>query len=402
MPVEDYHYRAIDAQNRLERGVLTTHHVDELQRHLQKNGLILLDYRIKKPKNFRLFSQYNSQELIEFCFYLQQLLQAGLPLIDSLQQLKTATTNKYFQNIINHLIKSMDAGECLSAAMRQFPQVFDKVFIQLIQVGEQAGQLPTVLEHLTEMLTWKQDIRRALIKALFYPAILLVFVVGVVAFVLYGLVPQMLTFLEGFAINLPWYTQWLVSASDWMAIYGFNLFISVLSILISCIVLIRFHPYARCLWGALLLKTWVIGSIIEQLLLARFSRFFALMYQSGLPILDVLHLLRGTLGNCVLEKALIRAHTYIVAGDSITEGFKKTQLFSSLTLRMLNVGETTGSLDTTLYHVSDFYQKKAQYRLEQLHAILEPLLIILLAAILAAVMLSVLNPIYSVIGAVKF
>ena len=398
MPAENYHYRAINAQNRVERGILTTHHIDELHRHLQQNNLVLLDYHIKKPANSHFLQRSSPQELIEFCFYLTQLLRAGISLIDSLQQLTSAITNPYFRNVINHLVKSMAGGECLSVAMRQFPSVFDKVFIQLIQVGEQSGQLPTILEHLTDTLTWKQSIRQAIKKAVLYPAFLFSLILLIIVFILYWLVPQLVEFIQGFNIPLPWQTQMLINISTWLQNYGLLLLFVIVTTFTSLVILIRRYLVVRCLYDAILLKTWGIGGVLQQLMLARFSRFFALMYQSGLPILDVLQLLRGTLGNCVMEKALIEAHTYIMAGDSISEGFKKTHLFSDFTLRMLSVGETTGGLDTALYHVSDFYQKKAQYQLEKFQALLEPALTVFLAMVLGGLMLSVLQPIYELMG----
>jgi len=398
LPLIDFRYRAVDEQNRLIRGQFSARSFAELERHLQQNHLLLFDYQIKPSKTLSPRSRCSPQQRIEFCFYLGQLLAAGIPLIDSLQQFAASLADSPFRRVVQQLAHALESGQCLSAAMQPFTPIFDPVLVQLVQIGEKSGQLPAVFKHLTDTLTWQQRISQNIKKALWYPAFLLSLIVLTLIFVLYWLVPQLLQFVQTMGLQLPWHTKLLITLSNFLQQQGWLVLLSLITFFSTVILAVRFSTWTRRLWDQLLFNTWGVGKILRQLMLARFSRFFALMYQSGLPILDILTTLRGTLGNHVMEQALKTAHEHIVAGDSISEGFAKTRLFSTMTLSMLAMGETTGQLDQALYHVSDFYQQQAQYQLEKFHALLEPALTVFLALLLGGLMLSVLQPIYNLIN----
>jgi type IV pilus assembly protein PilC len=300
-------------------------------------------------------SKIGRRELIAFCFHLDQLARAGVPIIESLTDLRDSLENPRFREVLADLIESVEGGKTLSQALAGHPQVFDGVFVSLIQAGEETGNLPQVLHNLTESLKWQDELAAQTKKLVMYPAFLAVVVVLVTLFMMLYLVPKMVAFLKNMGQELPLHTQVLIATSNFFVNYWY-LVLALPVVLVSAIVVaVRSNPNARLRFDAAQLSLPWIGEIFKKIILSRFAGVFAMMYASGISVLDSIRTTQGIVGNTVIRQGLLRVEEMISDGQNITVAFQNVGLFPPLVIRMLRVGENTGSLDTALTNVSYFY-----------------------------------------------
>lgn len=397
-----FNYRAIDKLGRPAMGQIDALNEVDLEIRLERMGLDLITFRSAK-KSTSLFNsnKVSNQDLVMFCFQLEQLSSAGVPLLESLNDLRESNTNPYFQKVLGAISAEVEGGKLLSQALAEHPGVFSDVFVSLIDAGEQTGQLPVVFNNLFETIRWQDELMSQTKKLLAYPAFVAVVVLGAVAFLMSYLVPQMVSFLRNMGQELPWNTKLLIAVSSVFVNYWW-LVISVPTLLVLVLAtVIKSNPLARYRFDMLKLNMPVTGPILHKIIMARFARYFALMYQTGIPILDAIKICENIVGNRVVADALSRAHAQINAGDSMSESFQNAGLFPPLVVRMIKVGENTGALDKSLLNISYFYDRDVNDSMQKMLKMIEPALTVVLGAILAFIMFSVLGPVYDSFSKLK-
>ena len=300
------------------------------------------------------------------------------------------------------MTEDMEGGKVLSQCMASHPEVFDSVFASLIRAGEQSGRLAEVFESLSNSLKWQDELASQTKKLLIYPAMVLVVVGAVVVFLLVYLVPQVTGLLKTMGLALPTQTKVLIFASNFIIGYWPFVFGVPVVAVIALIAWIRRSPRAAYMWDYTVLHLPLIGPILQKIILARFASFFALMYQSGITVLDALKTSEDIAGNRVIADSLMRAGQQISAGESLTETFRNLGVFPPLVIRMLRVGEATGALDTALRNVNYFYTRDIRESVDKAMKMLEPTLTMGLGVVLALIMWSVLSPVYDMLGKIKF
>lgn len=374
----------------------------DLEIRLSRMGLDLITFRTA-AKSATLFnsSRLSNQDLVMFCFQLEQLTSAGVPLLECLNDLREGTSNLYFQKILGAVSAEVEGGKMLSEALAQHPNVFSEVFVSLIAAGEHTGQLPTVLNNLFNTLRWQDELMSQTKKLLTYPAFVAVVVSMAVVFLMTYLVPQMVSFLRNMGQELPMNTRILIMLSEtfvnyWWLIIGLPLLIAV-----GLAWLIKSNPAARYRFDLFKLNFPVTGPILHKIIMARFARYFALMYQTGIPILDAIKICENIVGNRVVADALTRVNAQINAGDAMSESFRNAGLFPQLVVRMIKVGENTGALDKALLNISYFYDRDVNDAMQKMLKMIEPALTVILGAILAFIMFSVLGPVYDSFSKLK-
>ena len=258
-----------------------------------------------------------------------------------------------------------------------------------------------VLEKLTRSLRWEDELRAHTRKLMIYPLVVSLVVGATVCFLLAVLVPQVVTLFKNMGLALPIQTRILIAASDLVVGYWWAILGALLGVAPIVIAAAR-TPRGRRALDRTLLRVPVIGAILHKIALARFASFFALMYQSGITVLDALKSGEGIVGNRILAQALARAGDQIVGGRRLSEGLAATGLFPPLVIRMTRVGENTGDLDGALLNVNYLYEREVREGIEQALKLLEPLMTLVLGGVLALVLFSVLGPLYDVIGRIKF
>jgi type IV pilus assembly protein PilC len=397
-----FNYRAVDKLGRPAIGQIDALNEVDLEIRLERMGLDLITFRIaKKSANLFNANRVSNQDLVMFCFQLEQLSSAGVPLLECLTDLRESNTNPYFQKVLGAISAEVEGGKLLSQALAEHPTVFGEVFVSLVDAGEQTGQLPAVFNNLFETIRWQDELMSQTKKLLAYPAFVAVVVMGAVAFLMSYLVPQMVSFLHNMGQELPWNTKLLIALSDIFVHYWW-LVISVPILLVLIIATsINANPLARYRFDMLKLNMPVTGPILHKIIMARFARYFALMYQTGIPILDAIKICENIVGNRVVADALSRAHAQINAGDSMSESFQNAGLFPPLVVRMIKVGENTGALDKSLLNISYFYDRDVNDSMQKMLKMIEPALTVVLGAILAFIMFSVLGPVYDSFSKLK-
>lgn len=397
-----YNYKAVDQLGRPAFGQLDAQNEVDLEIRLQRMGLDLITYRAaKKSTSLVNRNKVSNQDLVMFCFQMEQLSSAGVPLLDCLQDMRENNTNPYFQKILGAVSAEVEGGKVLSEALAEHPNVFSEVFVSLIEAGEKTGQLPVVFNNLFETIRWQDELMSQTKKLLTYPAFVAVVVFAAVAFLMTYLVPQMVGFLKNMGQELPLNTKILIATSNAIVNYWWLILGVPIVVAIGIYSIVKSDPAARYRFDLLKLNLPVTGPILHKVIMARFARYFALMYQTGIPILDAIKISEKIVGNRVVADALSRVQTQISAGDAMSESFRNAGLFPPLVVRMIRVGENTGALDKALLNISYFYDRDVKDSMEKMLKMIEPALTVILGLILGFIMFSVLGPVYDSFSKLK-
>ena len=342
------------------------------------------------------------QDLINFCFDMEQMNRAGIPIIDGLRDLRDTLDNKRFREVLTAMAEDMDSGKTLSQCMASQPETFDKVFVSLIKAGEQTGRVSDVYKSLADTLKWQDELASQTKKLLVYPVMVLVVVTAVIIFLLTFLVPQVATLLKTMNLALPLQTRVLIAVADVVKVWWPLLLALPVFGIAALALAIRRSARAAYLWDYAKLRLPVIGPILQKIILARFANFFALMYESGITVLDALKTSEEIAGNRYIADGLARAGQQVSAGQTLTDAFRDLGLLPAMVIRMLRVGENTGALDTALRNVDYFYTRDVRESVDKALRLLEPTLTMGLGIVMAFIMWSVLSPVYDILGKLKF
>ncbi|HSS64576.1 MAG TPA: type II secretion system F family protein [Gammaproteobacteria bacterium] len=396
-------YKAMDERGRIATGRMEAANAADLELRLERMGLDLVNFAEAKIRaSASSGTRVPRRELIGFCFQLEQLLSSGVPVIDGLVDLRDSVEDRNLREVIAGMIESIEGGKTLSGAMEEFPQVFDGVFINLVRAGEFSGQVGAVLQKITETLKWQDEQAAQVKKLLMYPTFVGLVVILVLAFLMTYLVPQLVGFIKNMGQELPWHTKVLIGISNVFVNYWWAIVISPVVIGLAVMLFYKASPGFQYAVDDFKLRVWVMGPILKKIILARFANYFALMYASGITVLDCVRISEGLVGNKAVEEATRRAGRQIADGASISAGFESTGLFPPLVLRMLRVGESTGALDTALLNISYFYNRDVNESMQRLQAMIGPVMTVVLGGVLGWVILSVLGPIYDLISQIDF
>ena len=374
----------------------------DLEIRLERMGLDLITFKATE-KSQKVFTQnkVSNRDLVMFCFQLEQLTRAGVPMLEGLNDLRESTASPYFQKVLGAIAGEVEGGKMLSQALAEHPDVFDEVFVNLVAAGEQTGKLPEVFDNLSNTIKWQDELLAQARNLLIYPSIVLFFVSAAVTVLMVNVVPQLVVFIKSLNKELPWYTKSLIFISDVFVHYWWLLISIPILLIVGTAFYIKQNPAARYRFDYLKLKLPITGDILHKIIMARFARYFALMYQTGIPVLNAIKTCENIVGNRVIADALSRVHGQISAGDTMSDSFHNAGLFPPLVVRMIKVGETTGSLDKSLMNVSYFYDRDVNDLMQKMLKLIEPAMTIILGVILGFIMISVLLPIYDSFGSMK-
>ncbi len=396
-----YNYRAIDSLGKPHRGLQDAANQVDLELRLKRGGLDLIDAKVDAGGSGGR-NKIKRPELITFFFNLEQLTRAGVPLLESLADLRDTMNDQRFREVIANLVESIEGGKKLSEAMALHPDAFDKIFVSLTHAGEVSGRLPEVFEHITESVKWQDEMASQTKTILMYPAFVGTAVVAITFFLMIYLVPQLVSFIKGMGQEVPIQTRILIATSNFFVNYWYIMIALPIVLPIIGKVIVTASPESRLRFDKFKLDMWVIGPILRKIILARFANTFAMMYGSGISILDCIANSRDVVNNRAVVKSLDDVTHEIESGKNLTQSFQNTGMFPPLVIRMLRVGEATGSLDKALLNVSYFYDRDVKSSIKKVQVMIEPTMTIVLGALLGWVMLSVLSPIYDLIGKVQF
>lgn len=397
-----YAYRAVDAVGRKVPGSMDAANGFDLELRLRHMELDLIDFKVSGQPGLVLGRRaVKRQDLINFCFHMEQMSGAGVPILEGLNDLRDSMDHPRFREIVTDLIESIEGGQQLSSALSHHPDVFDTTFTSLVRAGEQSGKLADIFRDLSESLKWQDELASHTKKIIMYPIVVGLIVTGVTFFLMIYLVPQLTAFIRNMGGELPFHTKALIAVSGVFINYWYVLLALPVVAWLGVRYWLKKSEEARFRADAFRLRVWLVGPILRKIILARFATLFALMYASGITILDCLRLSEGIVGNRVIAAGLKRAGELISEGQNVTAAFQHTGIFPPLVIRMLKVGEATGGLDGALHNVSYFYNREVKEMIEKVQSMIEPAMTVILGVMVGWIMLSVMGPIYDTISKIR-
>lgn len=397
-----FKYKAMSRAGKIRSGVLDAVNEKDLEQRLIKMSLDLIRSDVTEEKKAGFGQrQVEKSDLINFCFHMEQLSRAGVPMLEGLEDLRDSLDHPRFKEIIANVIDEIEGGKNLSEALAGHPTVFDNLFVNLIKAGEASGELSNIFASLSDTIKWQDDLNKSTKKLLSSPLFVGTAVIGVTIFLMVYLVPQLVGFITSMGQELPIHTRALIATSDFMVSYWYICLGVPLLLYFGITTAVRLSPKARFRMDGFKLKAWKIGPVIQKILLSRFANFFAMMYAAGIPILRCLEISEGIIDNIVVREALKQAREDISEGDPLSQSFANTGLFPPLVIRMLKVGETTGGLDKALLNISYFYSRDIKDSIDKVQALIQPVMTGVLGLLLGWVMMSVLGPVYDTISGIQ-
>ena len=401
-----YQYSGVNQAGAVVHGKLEARNRDDLEKRMSRLGLQLISSK-DSGKGLGLVGatflqkKVTADELSQLCFYLEQLVNGGVPLLEGLSDVRDSVANPSLRATLGVIIQDIEQGSTLSTAMKQHPKVFDDVFVALMEAGEFSGELGHVLRNLGENIRWQSDIIAKTKKAFRYPMFAFVVLLVCTYFLMVLVVPKLTTLLKTIGGELPPYTIALIATSDFITEQWLNIIIGAVGTYVLGILLAKTIPGVDYLWDKTKIRLPGLGPVLEKLLLSRFSNIFGMLYGSGVSVIDALKISRGALGNKFIARGMDNIIENITNGSSISDAFRDSGMFPPLVLRMLKLGETTGGVDKAMQQIKSYYDRDASEAIENVQGAIQPIMMLLIAGILVWVIISVYGPLYDIIGEVK-
>ncbi len=340
------------------------------------------------------------EELIIFCRQMHSLSKAGVPILRAMGGLADSTRNPFFGEVLRAVRADLESGNGLGVALSSHPRVFTPLFISMVSVGENTGQLDLAFKQLAGYLDMERETRKRIQQATRYPLFVLL-AMGVALVVINLLViPAFSKVFAQFKSELPLPTRILIGFSEFTQQWWWLIALVLAGGLVLLLRWLQTEPGAR-LWDRYKLRLPIVGGIFERIALARFTRTFAMMYRAGLPLLQALAINSNTVGNRHIGQAILDMRDGVERGESLTRGAVASGLFTPLVLQMLAVGEETGALDDLFIEVADFYEQEVDYDLKRLADSIEPILIVAMGGMVLVLALGVFLPMWELSAATK-
>ncbi len=340
------------------------------------------------------------QDVILFSRQLATLSESGVALPSALRLLSGQVTNKEFGRVIGEIEEDIHMGTSLNEAMAKHPLIFPPLYCRMISVGERSGNLGLVLRQLATYLEKSQATLTRVRGAMAYPAFVLALAVFVVLILINFTMPPMIGLFEEFGAELPLPTRLLLALTKFSSQYGVYVFAGLVALALFAFLYVR-QPAGRRLLDQIMLKLPIIGKVNTQGMVARLSRTMSALLQAGLPLPEVIGMTEETLGNVVVREALENVRQETLQGRGLSEPIAQSGHFPKMLSFMVRVGEETGTLDSHLATVADFYDEEVDRALKQMTAMLEPAMTIVVGVIVGFVAISVILPMYDLLGAIK-
>jgi type IV pilus assembly protein PilC len=350
--------------------------------------------RKKRGMDELYFGGVKTKQLVVMTRQLSTLIDAGLPLLRSLNVLITQLKPCLLRDILREISTDIQSGSTFAEALAKHPKQFDRLFVNMVRAGEVGGMLEVVLQRLAMFMERREALKRKVKGALIYPIAVIIIAASIVSFLLIKVVPVFADIFDQFGGKLPAPTQFLMAAGDFM-FYKWWMLICVLCwTFIGLKVLFKFKTTKR-VFDRVILKVPLIGDLVVKVAVARFARTLGTLITSGVPILQALKITRETIGNEVIQNAVDKVHESIKEGDTIAAPLDKCKVFPTMVVNMIDVGEETGSLDAMLMKVADIFDAEVETAVEAMLSLLEPVIIIVLGGIIGFIVVSLYLPIFT-------
>jgi len=402
--VPDFHCRVATASGEIVERTYSADDEAALRRDLETQDLLVLDLR--RPNSFvdslarafRLRGSVSSRDFLAFNKEFVALIRAGLPILSSLEILTERRKNPAFRRALLDIRERVKAGEALSDAFAAQGTLFPRLYAASLASGERSGELGTVVARYVDYTARVLAIQRKVVSALIYPAILLTLSTGLIALMVFVIIPKFSAFLRDFNQDLPLLTQVVVGFALLCRTYWLWIVLALGGGVVALVLWTR-TPAGRSWLDALKLRVPLVGRVIADYAQGRFTRTLATLQAGGIPLVTSIELAGGAVGNVVYERSLAEVANRVREGRSLWESLDQTRLMADITIQMVRVGESTGALVEMLNHASDFTDEEIDTRLSRLVTLIEPVMLVFMAVIIATMLLSIYLPLIRVYGA---
>jgi type IV pilus assembly protein PilC len=400
----EFSWEARGRTGELRAGTMVAENAEAVNTRLRKQNLNPVKVK-KKPLaiNIQIGTGVDTKDLVTFTRLFATMIDAGLPLVQCLDILASQQPKPAFAAVLKDIKNSVEGGSTFSDALRKHPRIFDELFVNLIQAGEAGGILDSILGRLSIYLEKRQKLMRQVKGALSYPTIVFCIAIGVMAVMLTFVIPAFENMFKEFGggkDNLPALTKFMVSLS-----HGFVTFLPVTVLGVAGFVFAFTYmlkqPKGRRIFDTTLLKLPVLGTVLQKISVARFTRTLGTLMQSGVPILDALEICAKTSGNVRIESGIMHVRQRISEGQSMAEPLTEAKVFPEMVVQMIGVGEQTGALDQMLNKIADFYEEETDVAVASMTSMLEPIMMVGIGGMVGVVLVSMYLPIFELAGNIK-
>lgn len=399
-----FRWQGIDKAGRNQKGVRDADNAKVVRAILRKDGILATSIeedsvartRLAREIDFRrLFERVSAQDLALLTRQLATLLHSGVPLVEALSALIEQVENPRLQSALTQTRDKVNEGISLAESLREHPKLFEPLYINMVAAGEASGTLDIVLERLADHLDSQAQLKNRVVGALFYPAFMAVFGLGVITLMMIVVVPKVSAIFADFNQVLPWNTRLLIFTS--------NAFVNYWWLIVTCIAvaIYAFRRWlgtekGRAIWDRRILKVPVIGKLQVMIAVARFARTLSTLLASGVSLLTALDIARNVLGNAELMRVIEDARASIREGESISAPLKRSGRFPPIVTHMIAIGERSGQLESMLTHVAVAYDNQVSVRLATLTSLMEPVMIVIMGTFVGGMAMSILMPLMQI------
>ena len=345
----------------------------------------------------------NPVKLQDFVVYLRQfstLIRAGVTVVESTKILANQTESKHLQRVLFEVEEELRQGNALSEATNKHPKVFTPMFVNMIRAGEASGTLDETLDRLATQFEKQHETKQKIVSALTYPAVLGFVAVGVIIFLLVGVVPTFVSMFSDFGADLPIITKLVLGASEWMQRFWWLIILLFIAVVIGLSV-IRSKKETKYYLDYFLLRMPIFGNLLKKAAIARLTRTLSSLFASSVPILSAIGMVEKIVENEVISEVLAQSKKSLEKGESLTEPMKDHWAFPPLVTQMISIGESTGSLDTMLEKIAVFYEKEVDAATDRLKSLIEPLMIVVLAVIVGTIVTAIMVPMFDIFNHIQ-
>lgn len=393
-----FKYEGRDAKSK-RKGYIVAANKREAALKLKKQGIRVTDLKEQQEtvmtKEIHIGKPFKRPQFIMFLRQFSTLLRAGVTIVESIQILSYQVESKPFRTILVTVGDDLRSGGTLSNALQKHPKAFEPLVINMIRAGELSGTVDDSLDRLAEHYEKSHMTKQKVVSALSYPIIVGIVAIGVVLFLLTFIVPMFVGLFESVGGELPWLTQFVLRASNFMVAYWYIVLLIGAAIVIG-IIMLKSNKEGKYLLDTFIMRLPIFGDIVKKSALSTLTRTLSSLFSSSVPILQALSMTEKVVENEVISRVIAQSRRSLEAGGSLTEPMTNHWAFPPLIPHMIAIGEQTGSLDSMLSKVADFYEKEVEASTDRLKALIEPVMIILLAGFVGTIVLSILLPMFTI------
>ncbi|MBF0446747.1 MAG: type II secretion system F family protein [Magnetococcales bacterium] len=402
-----YHYKASDPHGSIRSGWIEAENERDLELRLSHLNLLLISQQLEKDRSLSVFrslfqKKVDRKVLILFCLYMEQMLSAGNSIPTALEGVRESIDSPRFREVMTTILVDIQNGKNFSDALESYSAVFPPFISSLVRVGERTGKMVEVFQGLGANLKWEDELESQAKQALRYPAFTGLVIFGVGFFMMVYVVPQLMSFLSKVGEEIPFYTQALLFFSHFLVHWWWMFLVLPVGLFVGVRLASRVSPAVHLLVDRFKLKIWFFGPLIYKIFLVRFTANFALMYRSGVPVLEAIELNGRLSDNQEVLNRMQSVVAQVSHGLSISSAFRESGVFPPPLPRLIEAGEEGGQLSAALMNASYFLDREVRESVTRLQSMIEPVLTLTMGLLLAWIILSVFSPIYQAVSTMHY